>query len=39
MYQGKYKVKTLNHISPVCREVLTDDRYEMRLLRAEKTET
>ena len=30
MYQGKYKVKTLNHISPVCREVLTDDRYEMR---------
>ena len=29
MYQGKYKVRTLNHISPVCREVLTEDRYVM----------
>ncbi len=29
MYQGIYKVKTLNHISPVCQEVLTPDRYAM----------
>ena len=29
MFEGKYKVKTLNHISPACHEVLTEERYTM----------
>jgi D-3-phosphoglycerate dehydrogenase len=29
MFLGKYKVKTLNHISPACQEVLVPERYEM----------
>ncbi len=29
MHPEKFKIKTLNHISPACREILTPDRYAL----------